>query len=1228
MNKSFKSQTGAVPLLILIGTLGIIAFLTFTSLGLTKNPTLSRLFPILFSQAAGVTNLLTNGGFESDFTSWNKGSGTGWTVTSPGYAGTKMAHYSTATNSDLIQNFSNLKTNAQYKVSFWVRINSQSCPAGGCWGDFRASLGNNDWKNQFSGPDAVSVTTGNTTVGIWTKKSFIFTTGTVTSGELWIHNWGTNTYDVDIDDVKLFELTGTPISPTVAITSDQSAISSITTPVVFNSTADDDDGSINYYFWDFGDGGKSNLPNPSYRYSSNGTFQAQLTVYDDAGLSSSAQKNITVNDPSLPSLTLSTPSNVDTTNGQASIAGSAQAGVGKSIVKVDYSTDRGIVGSAAGNSSWTLNFNAGTVTGPHKVLISATNSSGEVASKTVVVNYKPASKIAIQNGSAGVVQNNSNIQLYDKFEATFNVINGQFSNPYFPYETVLPDGMSKGSGVTIEATFTSPTGKTYKQPAFYYQNYQRVISTKQLIASGDPVWKIRFAPTELGKWDYSISLTDASGNTILNDPAKLTFTAVAQTNPFNHGFLQVSSKDQRYFEFSDGTPFVGVGPGPVIDDTFTTDTNLSQFVPNSANLSRTWMSGANISGSSWSPWAGGIGNVSNSPGTSLTTEQSYSDGIYSFTLPTQGPGSDPANPANCVFYGFYGNKPSVKTNTNYRVMVRLKTVGVTGSGGFTIRPVGINWPGGGCNSFAAQGLTIPYQKGTQDWHVVTGNWNSGSLTKLGFMLATLENITGGRVYIDEISVREDLGGGQLGPEVLSRSKFNVQNYFSQEPSYNWDYGLEKFAEAGIYEKVVIQEKDDYSYNYIAPSGFGYDKGDQRSILGGASMKYQEYFWRYLTARYGYSRAVHSWEYANEQSPGSLTEAQELAKYIKNIDPNKHMSTSSNWAGLNGGWTNPAYPDISNADVHAYVTAGSDNTTWLSNGVDPLTNVFTGDDTAVFSAGHSLNAYSQNLSGNRPWIMGEAGAGKNGVTAGNNDTQTKGDWFHQFIWGQINSGGMYFIYWYDQTIRSNNLSTLVVPYREFMEGKSGDTVNTRIPLNNSKYADIQLSLPSGVRGWGQKDVTNGGAHFWIYDTSYTWINPTGGASLAGKTISFAGMPAKNYVVEFWNTWTGNVTKQTVNHGGGTMTITIPGTLSEKDAAVKIYPATGYISTTVVPSSVPSASPVAVKPGDVDGNGRVDIFDYNTLLTNYGKTGSGIAGDLDQNGKVDIFDYNTLLTNFGR
>lgn len=61
--------------------------------------------------------------------------------------------------------------------------------------------------------------------------------------------------------------------------------------------------------------------------------------------------------------------------------------------------------------------------------------------------------------------------------------------------------------------------------------------------------------------------------------------------------------------------------------------------------------------------------------------------------------------------------------------------------------------------------------------------------------------------------------------------------------------------------------------------------------------------------------------------------------------------------------------------------------------------------------------------------------------------------------------------------------------------------------------------------------------------------------------------------------------------------------------------------------PSSPTPSPKVGDLDNNSYVDIFDYNQLLADFGKTGSQILGDIDKNSQVDIFDYNILLSNFG-
>lgn len=64
-----------------------------------------------------------------------------------------------------------------------------------------------------------------------------------------------------------------------------------------------------------------------------------------------------------------------------------------------------------------------------------------------------------------------------------------------------------------------------------------------------------------------------------------------------------------------------------------------------------------------------------------------------------------------------------------------------------------------------------------------------------------------------------------------------------------------------------------------------------------------------------------------------------------------------------------------------------------------------------------------------------------------------------------------------------------------------------------------------------------------------------------------------------------------------------------------------------SFYPKDSSFAKSPyndGDTDGDLDVDLFDYNNILTNFGKGFNN--GDYNDNGSVDIFDLNLVLSNF--
>ena len=74
--------------------------------------------------------------------------------------------------------------------------------------------------------------------------------------------------------------------------------------------------------------------------------------------------------------------------------------------------------------------------------------------------------------------------------------------------------------------------------------------------------------------------------------------------------------------------------------------------------------------------------------------------------------------------------------------------------------------------------------------------------------------------------------------------------------------------------------------------------------------------------------------------------------------------------------------------------------------------------------------------------------------------------------------------------------------------------------------------------------------------------------------------------------------------------------------------GWIALDTV--SIPGAVPGTGNPGDVNGDGRVDINDLTIVLSNFGQTGcvwSQGSMDGDPTGTVDVNDLTLVLANFG-
>jgi hypothetical protein len=75
------------------------------------------------------------------------------------------------------------------------------------------------------------------------------------------------------------------------------------------------------------------------------------------------------------------------------------------------------------------------------------------------------------------------------------------------------------------------------------------------------------------------------------------------------------------------------------------------------------------------------------------------------------------------------------------------------------------------------------------------------------------------------------------------------------------------------------------------------------------------------------------------------------------------------------------------------------------------------------------------------------------------------WLHNLIWGGINSGGMYDLYWWPDNVRNHDLYYRYDPFRDFLDD---------IPLSSGYYEDSR-AMAQSVCGPGDRwtALTSGG-----------------------------------------------------------------------------------------------------------------------------------------------------------
>lgn len=783
-----------------------------------------------------------------------------------------------------------------------------------------------------------------------------------------------------------------------------------------------------------------------------------------------------------------------------------------------------------------------------------------------------------------------------KYEASFQVLNSVATNFQFPYDPDPPNGIDLAyaphNGINVDALFTPDNWQTvYRQPAFYYQYFEDQVH----IGEGGKerpwrypterfAWRVRFAPHLTGEWQYKLVAQDASG--MVESPVY----AFEVGDSDRKGFIQISLADPRYFEYGDGSSFAGLGfnRGANLDDLLLEkEAEFQTYQANGIQLLRVWIT--DIYGSSWNPYVGGR-NIYDGyiPRTGLAPFFDSGRGreTISMRLDYEPEGDTGWFDACRLRWG--ENLEAVKPDTNYLIQVKYRGLDISGPRDSSYPDFGLVAKLGGwfpdCYQPGTSTPVTDYGLNNDDWGYIQGEWNSGENYFLPRLHLGLENVNQGQVYIDHVSVREVLGNGQFGPEILVRPSMEHHLYVPQEQAYALDQLIELAEVYGITLKLVILEKGEQIFYRIGDDGeFLEDEqpDNQDGFYGvwrqvNKTRWLQAAWWRYLQARWGYSANIHSWELTNEGDPfyGShYAQTDELGKYMHcrafGVDPgsgdgqecsydhpNAHLVTTSFWHSMprEQFWANPSYPNVDYADVHAYISSG-----WIG---DPAHE----NDAALYhlqysaQARRSLDRFSEEANlATKPIVRGEAGLDfvDNQIQNPDLGLDLNGVWLHNFLWSTLDPGGMYELYWWGDNLE-NQPGPDGEPGLYEVYGYLYDFVQN-IPLNNGYYQDAQAEASDPkMRVTGQKDLANQRAHLWVQNRQHTWRNVVDEAEdisgLAGTLILGGFNPNTPLPVEWHEFTTQGLpvirSNTVVTDGDGNIVLELPGDMQITDVGIKI------------------------------------------------------------------------------
>ncbi len=320
--------------------------------------------------------------------------------------------------------------------------------------------------------------------------------------------------------------------------------------IQFDGTSSyDPDGAIVAYQWDFGDGTKSTLAQPTHQYAANGSYTVTLTVTDNAGSRNVATTSATIADQPIVNLSPSSltfaAQQVNTTSAPQTVTltntGTAALSITSIAITGDYSQTNNCSTSLAAGASCAINVvfapvAAGTRTGalvitdnaigsPHNVPLTGTGLAA------TTVSLSPSS-LSFGSQSVGTTSAPQPVTLTNTGTGTLNVANIATTGD-FAQTNNCGTSMTAGASCTINVTFIPTASGTRTGTLSVTDNADASPQTVSLTGTGIAPG-VSFAPTSLSFQPQLVGSTSAPQNVSLTNIGTdtLMITSISTTGDF------------------------------------------------------------------------------------------------------------------------------------------------------------------------------------------------------------------------------------------------------------------------------------------------------------------------------------------------------------------------------------------------------------------------------------------------------------------------------------------------------------------------------------------------------------------------------------------------------------------------------------------------------------------------------------------------------------------------